>query len=190
MSLLYGTGIRVASIHFDLGRELVKFADDKEIAYNLYGRLYATPGGWIMLSVPNSLVRGIFSAMHEPGAELPPSGEDGQLNAHISVMRPEEVEIAGGVDAVTERGKQFAYTIGRLYSVEPDGWSKMERVWFLGVHSPALQELRRSYGLSSLPNDGKFAFHVTCAAKRRGITGRNVKSKSNPDPRAAGGLAR
>ncbi len=170
---------------FETGRRVGTFyksaADPSapEPAYNLAGTLYLAESGWVLLQVPNALVRGVFAAMHEPGAELPPSGPDGRLNAHISVFRPEELEALGGGEKVTERGKQYRYSIGRLVTVEPDGWSEMARVWFLKVHSPELQALRRSYGLSSLPKDGKFDFHITCAVKRRGVLGRNATAKGS-----------
>lgn len=150
-------------------------------AYCLSGMLYVKEGEmgtWGMLSVPNALVRGVFAAMDEPGIELPPSGSDGKLMAHISVFRPDELEMIGGADRLSERGKRFAYTLGRLVEVEPAGWPEMSKCWFIRVHSPELQTLRRSYGLSSLPNDGKYEFHVTVAVRRRGVTGRNDKSKS------------
>jgi hypothetical protein len=83
----------------------------------------------------------------------------------------------GGPDKVTERGKQFRYSIGRLMEVVPDGWADMAKVWFLKVHSPDLQALRRSYGLSSLPKDGKYDFHVTCAVRRKKVLGRNDSRK-------------
>lgn len=166
-----------AAFAFAAGEALVKQASDAELVYNLAGRLYASESGWILMSVPNALVRGVFSAMREPGIELPPSGSDGHLNAHVSVMRPEEVEMLGGVDKITERGKSFTYTLGRVYTVEPNGWGDMSRVWFVKVHSPELQELRRSYGLSSLPNDGKYDFHITCAVRRKRVLGRNETAK-------------
>ncbi len=153
-----------------------KAASTPEPAYNLTGQLYLAPSGWILLSVPNALVRGVFSAMQEPGIELPP-GPDGKLNAHITVFRPDELEQIGGADKVTERGKTFSYTIGRLVTVEPDGWSEMRRVWFLTAHSEQLQALRRSYGLSSLPKEGQHPFHITCAVLRKGVLGRNETSK-------------
>lgn len=165
-------------LHARAGRLIVeKSAGDAAPAYNLTGTLYRSGSGWILLQVPNALVRGVFAAMNEPGAELPPSGDDGRLNAHISVFRAEELDAIGGADAITERGKQFKYSIGRLMSVEPATWSEMGRVWFLKVHSPELQALRRSYGLSSLPNDGKYDFHVTVAVRRKGVLGRNASRK-------------
>lgn len=163
-----------------VSRRLVKTAEDvsvPEVAYSLSGMLYASPNGWILLSVPNDLVRGVFRAMNEPGIELPPSKDDGRLNAHISVIRKDELAAIGGPDKITERGKHFRYSLGRLKTVEPAGWSEMSRVWMLTVHSPALQELRRSYGLSSLPNNGQFAFHITVAVRRKGVLARNDTKK-------------
>jgi hypothetical protein len=163
---------------FRIGQALVKRAEDPAVSYNLSGTLQLVESGWIMLSVPNALVRGVFAAMDEPGIELP-YNKFGALVAHISVMRPEEVEALGGGDKITERGKRFTYTLGRLYSVPPgSGMTEMERVWFIRVHSPDLQNLRRSYGLSSLPNDGKYDFHITVAARKKGVLGRNETKKT------------
>lgn len=166
-----------AALLFDLGSRLVKEAAAPAVAYNLAGRLYLSQSGYLLLNVPNALVRGTFSAMSEPGIELPPAGPDGNLNAHITVMSPDEVTQAGGPDKITERGKQYAYTLGRVYSVEPDGWPGVARVWYVKVHSPELQQLRRSYGLSSLPRDGKHDFHVSVAIRRKKVLGRNGAAK-------------
>jgi hypothetical protein len=158
----------------------IKLAADPSPAYNLTGLLYLSmqkDKPWMLLSVPAALVRGVFDAMHEPGAELP-LDEDGKLNAHISVIRPDEVALVGGANAFkNDRGKPFRYTIGRLMEVEPEGWPEMKKVYYLTVHSPELQELRRSHALSSLPNEGKFALHVTCAVVRKGVLGRNDTAK-------------
>lgn len=166
-----------AALVFDLGKQLVKEAADPTVVYNLAGRLYLSQSGYLVLSVPNALVRGTFSAMNEPGIELPPPGPDGNLNAHITVMSPAEVTQAGGPDKITERGKQYTYTLGRIYSVEPDGWPDVAKVWYVKVHSPELQQLRRSYGLSSLPRDGKYDFHVSVAIRRKRVLGRNEAAK-------------
>lgn len=160
---------------FDVG---IKIAEDPEVSYNLVGTLYLSSSGWLLLTVPNAIVRGVFAAMKESGIELPPSGPDGTLNAHITVCTKDEVNMIGQ-DKITERGKQFEYTIGRLYSVKPDGWEGIDKVWFLSVHSPALQAFRKSYGLSPLPNEGKHSYHITVACRRRGVLGRNEKSKLN-----------
>ena len=157
-----------------------KAASDATPSYGLSGQLVVSKSGWLMLTVPNDIVRGLFAAMDENGVELP-LNDEGKLNAHISVMRPEELERIGGPDRVTERGKHFHYSIGRLLSAEPGGWKEMERAWFCVCHSPELMELRRSYGLSGLPNDGQYQFHITIAVRRRKVLTSAPVSKAPQD---------
>jgi hypothetical protein len=181
----YGVGLalgaRLAKQAADATPATPDAPDDGPVpAYNLAGTLYLASTGWLLLGVPNALVYGIYAAMREPGASLPPGpGPGGRLNAHVTVMRPEELARVGGPDRVTERGKQFHYSLGRLVTVEPASWQGVDRVWMVTVHSPELQALRRSYGLSSLPNGGRHAFHVTVAVRRRGVLARNDKSKAD-----------
>lgn len=169
-----------AALAFQAGQRLVKEAGDPTLVYNLSGTLYLSASGYLLLGVPNALVRGVYAAMKEPGIELPPGGAAGQLEAHISVMSTEDVEKVGGPEKITERGKSYTYTLGRIYSVEPDGWPGVSKVWYIQVHSPELQELRRSYGLSGLPKDGEHAFHITVAVRKRGVLGRGETTKVTP----------
>lgn len=166
-----------ATVLFEHGQQFVKTAAEAEPAYSLAGTLYLSETGWILLSVPNAFARGVFAAMDEPGIELPP-GPDGKFNAHISVMRKEEVERIGGGDKVTERGKQFGYRLGGLYSIVPENWPGVSKVWYARVHSPELQALRKSYGLSALPGESKYDFHIAVAVRRRGVLGATPTSKS------------
>lgn len=155
-----------------------KAAGAAELSYALQGRLYASQSGWLLLSVPNALVRGLFAALAEPGLELPSYADTpGMLNAHVSVMRPEELEGLGGVDKITERGRSYHWTPGPLRTFVPAGWPGMSRVWALEVRSPELEALRRSYGLSSLPADNKYAFHVTVAVRRKHVLRENDLAK-------------
>lgn len=157
------------------GFSLMKAAGDAVPTYSLSGRLYLSSSGWLLLAVPNNLVRGAFEAMHEPGVALPPD-----FNAHVSVCRPEEVEAMGGPEAITERGKTFRYQLGPIKTVEPAGWSGMSRVWFISVTSPELSAFRRSYGLPSQPRRGdeELPFHITVAVRRKHILNTNEVSKA------------
>ena len=157
---------------------LLKSAGEPELSYGLAGKLYASASGWLLLQVPNDIGRAAFKALNEAGVELPTSGTTGQYNAHISVMRPDELEQIGGIDKITERGKDFHYTLGPVKTVKPDGWDGVSRVWFIQVQSPELKALRRTYGLSSLPNDGKFEFHITFAVRKVGALAANGASKA------------
>jgi hypothetical protein len=160
----------------------IKLASEQTPAYNLSGLFYVRNDSdgdkaWGLLTVPNALVRGVFDAMTEPGIELPL--HDNKLNAHITVFRPEEIALLGGPAALdNDRGKTFKYTIGRLVSLEPQGWRDMAKAFVLRVHSPELQLLRLSYGLSSRPNNGQFDFHITCGVVRKGVLGRTSTSKN------------
>lgn len=165
---------RDAAIFYAMGKSAFAY----EPSYSLSGMLYATDANWLMLTVPNALVRGVYDAMSEPGVILPPGPEGKPFNAHITVMRPDELLLIGGKDKITERGKQFSYSLGRFVSVKPESWSEMEKAYMVIVHSPELQELRRSYGLSSLPNKGEYAFHITVAVRPKGVLARNEKSKT------------
>lgn len=154
----------------------VKAAAAPVVAHSLTGRLYLSHSGWLLLTVPNSLVRGAFDALHEAGAELPLKSS-GVLKSHISVMRPDEVDKIGGPDKINERGHQFHYTLGPLKEVEPKGWDEMSRVWFIEVKSPELRKLRTSYGLSPLPN-GDHEFHITVAVRRKRVLQANDVKKA------------
>jgi hypothetical protein len=152
-------------------------ADAPGISYALAGRLYASKSGWILLSVPNAMVHGMFDALQETGLELPP-GPEGRLNAHISVMRKEEVDSLGGVDRITERGHVFRYTLGPMREVVPDGWDDIGKVWLVEVRSPELEKLRKSYGLTALPNNNRFRFHITVAVRRKKVLQENDVTKT------------
>src|SRR5260221_4890035 len=89
---------RLADEYYNYGHahiSLIKTADNVITkSYSLYGRLVLSKSGWLLLEIPNALVRGIFDAINEPGIELPL--RDGKLTAHVSAFRPEELEIIGG----------------------------------------------------------------------------------------------
>ncbi len=163
---------------------LTKESGDASTTHALSGELYLSKSNWILLSVPNSLVRGAFDALDEHGAELPLK-DDGTLNAHISVIRPEELEQIGGPDKISERGHHFRYTLGPVKEVKPDGWDEMSKVWFIEVKSKDLQNLRKSYGLSPLPNNNKFQFHITIGRLRKKVLQNNEISKESSVPRKA-----
>lgn len=147
---------------------MAKQAADVQPTLGLTGRLYLSHTNWLMLSVPNAVGRGAFAALDEEGVELPTDDETGLYNAHISVMRPEEVEQIGGADRISERGKMFAYQLGAIKTVRPDNWEGVSRVWFFDVHSPMLQRLRLSYGLPALPQKRgeDIPFHISVAIRR------------------------
>jgi hypothetical protein len=157
-----------------LDQFLNKSAGDAETSYAMQGRLYLSKSGWLLMSVPNSLIRGVFDTLHEPGLELPL--KDGRLNAHVSVMDEDEVRKIGE-DNITERGHSIPFNLGPLKTVVPSNGGGWSRVWYVTVVSPELKKLRASYGLSPLPN-GDWDFHCTVAIRKVGVIHDNDKSKA------------
>lgn len=158
----------------------LKQAGDTVPTSSLAGRLYVSATGWGLLSVPNAFVRGVFDALDEHGVELPL--REGKLEAHISVFRKEEVDKIGGPDKISERGHSYRYNVGQLKTVNPSGWDDVSKVYLIEVQSPELKALRRSYGLTPLPN-GDHEFHITVAVVRKHVL------KSSPVSKAAADVA-
>jgi len=171
---LYTTG----QAYGHLARTTTKAAAD----YLLSGRLYVSKSGWLMLSVPNALVRGLFDALTVPAAELPlpgllnvPNVDEHTLNAHISVMTADEVQKIGA-DKITERGHTFHYALGGLKEIAVRNIDGISRVWVVQVASPALTALRKSYGLSASPHN--HGLHITVAVRRKHVLAGNGTRKA------------
>ena len=169
---------------WEIGRQVAsrasfhKQADTPTTVHKLGGRLYLSRNGWLLLKVPNALLQGAFDALHAPGAELP-AKPDGALNAHISVMRPEEVAKIGE-NKLTERGHTFYYTLGPIKEITPLSWDDVSKVWVIEVDSPDLKDLRKSYGLSPLPHDDH-QFHITIGIRRKNVLRDNAVAKFDVD---------
>lgn len=161
---------------YDLGYatvSLIKAAGVAESVYAFQGKIYLSKNGWLLLSVPNALVRGAFDALHEPGVELPT--REGELNAHISIMTKEEVDKIGE-DNINDRGHTASYMITGLKTVVPASWDGVSKVWFLEAKSPQLEKIRKSYGLSPLLKN--HAYHITIGIRRTRVLYDNEVSKA------------
>lgn len=131
----------------------------------LEGRLYyAETTGYLLLSVPNALATGAFRSLPFVGLELPRF--HGQpFSAHITVMRPDEVQSIGGSSKISERGRSFRYSIKGLEELVPPRAKDYSRFWAFIVSSPPLLQLRKSYGLG-VP---LVPLHITVAARKNNV---------------------
>lgn len=154
-----------------------------EKAFLLAGQLYLSSSGWLMLSVPNSLVRAAYKSIGEPGWELPINSQ-GLLNAHISVMDPDEVAGLGGPEKISERGHTYRYNLGPTKTVTPDSWNGIGKVVYISVDSPELRDLRRSYGLPPLRKG--YEHHITVAVRKKRVLQTNEISKAATEKRYLG----
>lgn len=150
------------------------------------GELQATANGYVIVQVPNAMVRGHFMSLTEPGIELPP-GPGGRLNAHITVFKPHELAEIGGPSKISERGQHFRYRLGPLQSRPLDArrspeenWRDASRIWYLTVRSPQIQQLRRAYGLEPAQ------LHVTVAVRRRNVLRSGTTAKTSSDRQHGG----
>ena len=169
---------------YDLGEAVVLLKEAAAKTHSLSGELYGSSKGALLLSVPNALVRGAFSALDENGLVLP---NQGKFNAHIVVMTPEEVSKTGGLSKITERGKHFHYNLGPLHEGPITNSFDFSKVWFLSVASPELAQFRKTYGLDSGP--GKHGFNIVVALRKLGVLGRNEISKLAAEDTLPGGKA-
>jgi hypothetical protein len=142
-------------------------------AYVMQGQLRLAKTGWLVLHVPNAVSRGVFATLGEPGVEL--LTQDGIHNAHIGVMNPEEVRSIGETK-ITERGRDFGYTLGPIRSTTSTQNPLWSRLWYIEVRSPDLGKLRRSYGLPGrVP--GADEFHISVAVRRTNVLGHAAVTK-------------
>jgi hypothetical protein len=156
---------------FDAVNDIEKRADVK-----MTGLLQATRG-YLIVGVPTALVRGIFDAMAEPGISLPGAIDGGALRAGIVVMTPEEIESLGGASQITERGKQFSYSLGGLEEAPATNWPGISVCWHLRIKAPELGKLRRTYGLNTkVEGDNDFSIVVAC--RKIGVLASNTTSRS------------
>lgn len=170
-----------AQSYYALGQAhgyLVKEGQEPKVVHALSGELYLSDSGWLLLDVPNSLVRGAYDAINETGVELPINSHNKQLNAHITVMDKDEVAKIGA-DKINDRGRHFHYTLGPIKVVEnPHGDSSASKVFYIMCKSNELRELRRSYGLSSNPKDNDYDFHITIGVVKKKVLQNSDVSKA------------
>jgi len=148
----------------------------------LKGKLYLSASGFLLLSIPNAIGRGMFSALNVPGLELPT--DYGPYNAHCTIMTPEEVASVGASN-IKERGRDFAFQLGAIREIIPAASSGYSKVWAASVRSAELAKLRRSYGLSSQPVANTRPFHVTIGVRKKHVLNENSTSKTVRTPRKA-----
>jgi hypothetical protein len=157
---------------------LSRTSKQASVNHMLSGRLYLSKSGWLLLSVPNALARGVFDALTAPGAELATAGvmnvpnvKEELFNAHISVMTADEVASIGA-DKINERGHVFHYGLGPIKEITPKNVDGVSKIWAIQVASPALAAVRKSYGLTPLPH-GDHQFHITVAVRRKKVLQHN-----------------
>jgi hypothetical protein len=136
----------------------------------LAGRLQAGPSGNLELTVPSSLIKGVFDALDEPGAEF--VVRNNRTECAIKVMTKEEVDKLGGTSHITERGHSYHYTLGPIVELPATG--DYDKLWAISIKSDDLEKIRKSYGLETSPQLG---FYIPVGCKKKRVTEDNKVSK-------------
>ena len=146
-----------------------KSADHTSV-HALAGRLQAGPNGNLELTVPSSLIKGVFDALDEPGAEF--VVRNNRTECAIKVMTKEEVDKLGGTSHITERGHSYHYTLGPIVELPATG--DYDKLWAISIKSNDLEDIRKSYGLETSPQLG---FYIPVGCKKKRVTEDNAVSK-------------
>ena len=136
----------------------------------LAGRLQAGPNGNLELTVPSSLIKGVFDALDEPGAEF--VVRNNRTESAIKVMTKEEVDKIGGNSHISERGHSYHYTLGPIVELPASG--EYDKLWAISIKSNDLEDIRKSYGLEASPQLG---FYIPVGCKKNKVTEDNKVSK-------------
>jgi len=142
-------------------KKTAKLSDRKK--EKIKGRLMQTEDGFLYIDLPDQLLDVFTEMIEDPKAKKPPyhTKKMNNVGAHVSVAYKDEMEDI----KVKELGDEFYCGIKGFVSLDPEGWNEMDRVWFLELDAPELEDLRKSYGLSKKLNGHEF--HATVAIKKK-----------------------
>ena len=136
----------------------------KEI--EMFGVLKQAKDGFVYLDISNDIINGLFSILNSDDKEKPPYNlkSFNTVGAHVSVIGTDEYN-DNEIGKIEELGEEVIFKPDKFYQVNPEGWEEMEKVYFLSVKSPRLEEIRKKYGLIKKQNDNEF--HITFAVERK-----------------------
>lgn len=109
------------------------------------GRLMMSSSGHLYLKIPETVVSLALSFIKPETRNLSNLPSTSLFGANVGVMLPHELERASSNASIEEIDEEFYFSIRGCYMASMKEWSE---VWFLTVDCPALEVLRRKYGLS------------------------------------------
>jgi len=137
---------------------------------------------WVYLKIHKGLPEAAFEALKDQGIECEAKFD----LPHISVLRNWEAQelvkkYGRGWKKACCDGRIFPFSLqNAMVDLEPEGWTDMDRVWFLEAKSPELRAYRKSMQLDELPHgdesDDEFQFHITVAVLKKAKTPRGRSS--------------
>ncbi len=126
------------------------------------GKLSESSKGFVYLELPDEFIEELLPFI--PDRDAKPAPYLGIYSKpdcpHIPVILVRE-RLNREIGKVNEIGEEIHFEILALNSTSPCHWPKVEKVWFLRVHSSRLQEIREKYKLS--PRIGSHDFLIAIA---------------------------
>ncbi len=116
--------------------------------------------GFVYLELSSSFITELFPLMSDEKCEAIPLDQSNPSSAHIPVIIPHEMSWWKGYREIQEK-QPFAFTIQQLCSMKPKRWPGIEKVYFLKISSPQLEQFRRRNLLSPLIRGHEF--HIAIA---------------------------
>lgn len=127
------------------------------------GVLSVDSRGFIYLKISDAYIYELFPLLNEEEATLPPYFEGiFSEGAHISCILPYENR---KLALLPELGKTLPFEVTGCFSLTPPFSPIWQKVYFLTVEAPALEEVRMKLGLN--PKIEGSEFHITLAVKKQ-----------------------
>lgn len=125
-----------------------------------YGTLMQDRRGFVYVDIPNDFVHKLFPMIDEKGFVEPPYfGAPGLYGAHISVIYAKEAN--DNYIKIKETGQTIYFSPKACQVVKPSKWPDVDEVYIITVEAPALNKLRKRYGL----REAAHPFHITIGVK-------------------------
>lgn len=130
------------------------------------GQLCLKGNGFVYLNVSNDFIDDVLPQLPLQGELDPVSTKPKKMGAHISVIHEDEM-IGREIWELVEAGEWFTFEIKELRYIDRKTEKGPKRLWLLAADSPALEKLRRSYGLK--PKLKGHDFHITLGNEKMGL---------------------
>lgn len=128
------------------------------------GTIHVDGRGFVYVNVSEKYIDALLPLLPS-NAERPSNFYEGPKGAYFALMLPQEMNSKKGLGKFKEIDQEISFIPTGVYSVQPEGWSEMERVWILTLYSPQAEAIRERYLLPSKIRSHEF--HIVIGVKRK-----------------------
>lgn len=126
--------------------------------------------GFVYVDVDDDYIHKLIGYIADVGFVEPPYFQESKsAGAHITVIYPEEME-KFGIETIAELGENISFKVTDCKIVRPSGRSSFQEAYLLIVDAPALDQIRKKYGLPKR----QYEFHITVGVKPKLTSSSNL----------------